>query len=410
MKIVIVAGGANSRFFPLNTRTHKAFLELNGKSLLVRTLESAQAHGFTDVVVVATPRDIDSGGLKETLGSEDLNMNIEVVEQPEAKGQGNALLCAKKSIKGPFVLAAPYYLEIGEIAQQLIEKKKESGAECVFLGKKTDTPELYGILAMNDDKHVTKVIEKPPAEEAPSDIAIKSCYLLDAEFLEELEETKEHEFSLESALTSYAQKKKIAWTTVPQELMSLKYPWHLFDFQKFLFANSRSIIHPNATIAPSVMIDETHGPVIIEEGATIGHAAKIGGPAYIGENALVGDFSFVRGSSLEKNVKVGANTEVVRSIIMGGSSIHYGYLADSILGHGVKIGAGLITANKRLDRANIIAHVKDKKVDMKTNGFGIVIGEKAQLGIRVSTMPGVFIGTKNIIPPGEIVRKNLPHA
>ena len=137
-----------------------------------------------------------------------------------------------------------------------------------------------------------------------------------------------------------------------------------------------------------------------------GDFVKIIGPTYIGDNSLIGDYSFVRLSSIEANSTVGANTEVVRSIIMENSSLHFGYLADSIVGQNVKIGAGLITANKRLDRENIKTKIKAEMMSTNLRALGTIIGHGANLGIRVNTMPGVMIAAYSKIMPGSVVSKN----
>jgi len=48
--ILIVAGGKNSRFFPLNTETHKGFLPLLGKPMIVRALKSLKKNNFNKYI------------------------------------------------------------------------------------------------------------------------------------------------------------------------------------------------------------------------------------------------------------------------------------------------------------------------------------------------------------------------
>jgi len=100
---------------------------------------------------------------------------------------------------------------------------------------------------------------------------------------------------------------------------------------------------------------------------------------------------------------IGANTEVVRSVILEKCNIHFGYLADSVLDQNVKIAAGLVTANKRLDRENIAITTKEKTIDSRTDRLGILAGEGAETGIKVGTMPGVILGPNSKIFPGVIV-------
>lgn len=182
-------------------------------------------------------------------------------------------------------------------------------------------------------------------------------------------------------------------------LASLKYPWHLFDMQGELFEHLYSHRDETARISATAILDETDGPIWVGAGAVIRDFAKICGPAYIGTHSLVGDYAFIRQSSLESHSQVGAKAEVVRSIILSHSSLHFGYLADSIVGNHVQIGAGILTANKRLDRQPISVEVKGQPKSSGRTQLGVMIGDGANLGIGVKTMPGVIIGSQATIFP-----------
>ncbi len=398
--VVILGAGENSRFAPLNTKTHKGFLNIAGKSIISRALENLKKNGFENIVIVVSPKD----------NAYDFGFPATTIIQEKSTGMGDAILLAKKYLQNNFIVASPYYANIGEIAEQLWQKKLKSGASCVYSGTKTNVIGLYGILQTdpNNPKKVIGVEEKPTTNTAESVIKIDSIYLFDQGFINELETTKKDEYSLEDAIKIYSKKTEAAWIENTGEIQSLKYPWHIFNLFSQVMATQKSFTAQSAKIADTAIFDESHGPISIDENATIGDFVKLVGPCYIGRNCLVGDYSFVRGSSLEEGATVGANTEVVRSILFEKSSIHFGYLADSILGHKTKVGAGLITANKRLDRKNIRIEVKNKLIDTGTNTLGIITGEDVNIGIRVNTMPGITIGASAKIHPGATITRNVP--
>lgn len=404
--ILIIAGGNNSRFFPLNTQTHKGFIELLGKPLVIQGIEDAQANGFTDFVLVVAHRDYESGNIAMMLEKYNLTATVKVVLQEEAKGMADAVLSAQEYLGEYFVLASPYYTNMGQISELLWNKQQETQADCVFLASETSTPELYGILEVDNDK-VLSIVEKPKKGTEPSNLKASSIYLLNQTYLKTLMTTAENEYALEDAFTQFAQTNFISYELTTQKLPSLKYAWHLLDMFDYLIQQQSTLVSSEATIATTAVIDDSKGPVIIQPGATIGHAAKVVGPCYIGQDTLVGDFSFVRHSAVEANAVVGANTEVVRSIVMKGANIHYGYLADSIIGPHSKIGAGLITGNKRFDRQEISTILKEKPVNTQLKALGVITGEKTTLGIRVSTMPGVLIGAEAVIYPSKTIYKNV---
>ena len=197
--------------------------------------------------------------------------------------------------------------------------------------------------------------------------------------------------------------------------ISLKYPWHLFKVQKYLFDNllTKKQIAKSAQIAKNVTIE---GNVVIGENAKIFEGAAVKGPCYIGDNAVVGNNSIVRDyCDIESDSIVGALSEVTRTVLQSDVHIHSGYFGDSILSSGVRVGAGAITANVRIDRGEISARVKKEKdgvkvlakVDTGLKSLGTIVGENSKLGVRVTTMPARFIGKNCAIGPSAVVMRNV---
>jgi NDP-sugar pyrophosphorylase family protein len=381
-----------------------------GKTLLEHTIVSLADAGFTNIAVVVSPREEEPSGIRKTLSELPSSVTLTWVVQPEPVGAHDAVLRAFEQLGRPekVVLASSYHVAIGTT---LAAMTRVVGKPNVISLRKTDEPWLYGIAELNG-QDVVGIEEKPAPGTEKSEYKMQSIYLLSRDFLEELEQkanAAEDEYLFESFLGQAAADGKVAAYFNTEELPSLKFAWHLFEFFNTLMPRFTTDIHPGAFVAESAVIDTSGGPVVIEKGAIIGHAAKIVGPCYIGKDVLIGDFSFVRQSSIEAGAVVGANTEIVRSLIMERSSIHYSYLADSILGRGVKVGAGLITANKRLDRQPVATMIKGKMVNTQRPALGMIAGHGAQVGIRVSTMPGVCLGSQSVVYPGLTVSKNVDH-
>jgi len=196
--------------------------------------------------------------------------------------------------------------------------------------------------------------------------------------------------------------------------ISFKYPWHLFNAQKYLFDKflTQSQIDPSAQIAANAIIE---GNVMISVNCRIYEGAVIKGPCYIGANSVIGNNSVVRECNLEDNNLVGALCEAARVIFQSNVHIHSGYFGDSILSSGVRVGAGTITTNVRFDRGAIIARVKKEQNGIKTlssvdtglTSLGVIIGANSQIGARTTFMPGRFIGKNCRINPGQIIMYNL---
>lgn len=401
--VLILAGGENSRFFPLNTETHKGALPLLGQPIMLRTLENLKDHGYSNVVIVVSEKDYGGRGISGVIAEANLSMQISYVLQEKPEGMGAAVLLAKEQLGEHFVVVFPHLFKAGELIDNLVKHAGKDGTLAVGV---TETPWLYGIVTIDGDR-VTGIVEKPAPGDEPSNLYAQGVYLLSADFLPILESEPMEQYSFESALDKYLDQHQVQYYQQAELLPSLKFPWHLYELLLDMFGTQSSRTAQEVFIAPTAIIDDTLGQIIIEKGARVGHAARIVGPCYIGEHALVGDFSFVRGSSIEARAQIGANTEVVRSIFFQDSEMHFGYIADSIVGQRVKIGAGFLTANKRHDRQHIQVLVKDKKVDIGRNNLGVVIGAEAKVGVRATTMPGVMIGAGAVIYPSMTLYKNV---
>jgi len=397
LSLVILAAGNNTRFFPLDSGPHKGFTELCGEPLVVNLLRNAVTAGVRKVFIIISPRD-NSEKTREMLKMHNLDLEIIFVEQKEALGMGNALLLVKDQLKGQFLVASPYHVSASDTFLELIKKQQDTKANCVLIGTHTDTPERYGILQTTSDR-VTEVVEKP--ENPTSNIKLSSLYLLSEKMLDILSNIDVAEYNFETALNQVCQENDVRWIEGRYELPTLKYAWNLLVLKNKLLASKKSSTSPTSQIAKSAVIDDSKGQVIISDGAKIKDFVTIVGPAYIGENSLIGQYSMIRESSIERSCVVGAYTEIVRSILQVGVTIHQSYCSDSILGSKTRIGAGLVTANKRLDRRNVTVMVKDKLVNTGINGLGLITGESVQLGIRVTTMPGTLVGNHTQVYPSQ---------
>jgi bifunctional UDP-N-acetylglucosamine pyrophosphorylase/glucosamine-1-phosphate N-acetyltransferase len=86
---------------------------------------------------------------------------------------------------------------------------------------------------------------------------------------------------------------------------------------------------------------------------------------------------------------------------------HLSYVGDSILGNGVSLGAGTITANLKFNDSNVESRVKGRLIDSGQRKLGAIFGDRSKTGINVSVFPGVKIGTDAWIGPGAIVRTDV---
>ena len=204
-KAVIPAAGLGTRFLPSTKATPKEMLTLVDKPAIQYVVEEAVVAGITDFLVVTgrTKRTIEdhfdrAPELEETLartGKEDLVGEVvalaelagfHFIRQGEPLGLGHAIGRARAHVGDePFVVLLPDDLMRpgSPLLGDLIAAHEQTERSVVAL-KRFGPPDisLYGVVVPDGpvDGELVKLkgmVEKPPADEAPSDLAIMGRYL-----------------------------------------------------------------------------------------------------------------------------------------------------------------------------------------------------------------------------------------
>ena len=409
MQVVILAAGESSRFWPLNIR-HKSLIKIMGKPLIWYTIDGLRKAGIKKIIIVEGPKKDVERELKTCSGpKQNFWCGVKFLIQKKPLGSGNALWEARDYLKDNFFVLNADVLNSEEILNLMTKKFKKSKAKAILVGQKTKTPQIFGMMKLKKDR-ILGIVEKPKKGKKPSDIKVVGVYFLDPTFFEIYKKIKKHQYDFEDALSEYMRKNEVKLALLDKSEENtpsfLKYPWHLFNMRKYLFNTFlERKIEKSAKISKNVTID---GKVYIGKNVKIFENAVIKGPCYLGDNCLIGNNSLIREYvNLENNVMIGAFAEVTRSIFQEGSTTHSGYFGDSIIGKNTKIGAGTITSNVRLDRAEIKSEVKGEKINTGLKSFGAVIGENTYLGTKVNIMPGKFIGSNCQIGPNSVIFENI---
>lgn len=394
MQAVILAAGQSSRFYPFN-ENHKAEIVIAGKTIIERTIDSINKAGIKNIIIIISPK----SNIPQIL-SEKNKSKINFIIQDKPNGAGNALLIAEKYLEENFFLLNATHFDFHEFTEKMLQKKDSN---VVLLAKKENRTSQYGILKVDGDL-VTDIIEKPKEIQDLS-LRVIGIYLFKKIFLETLKNTPAEHYQLENALAKETKKRKIKFVETEKDILTLKYSFDLLKMKNYILEALPNFISPKAEIAKSAIIIND---VFIEDGARVLENAVIKGPCYIGKNSLIGNNTLIRNKScIEENVMIGSGIEIKNCLIMENTTTHSGLIEDSILGKNCRIAAGILTANVRLDRGNVISQIRGEKIDSGLRNLGIIVGNSANFGARVTTMPGIIVGNNCLIGPSTIVMKNI---
>jgi UTP--glucose-1-phosphate uridylyltransferase len=238
-KAVFPAAGLGTRFLPATKAQPKEMLPLVDKPIIQYVIEEAVAAGLTNIIIVTgrgknaiedhfdVSYELES--LLEERGKTDLldqvraisNMiSISYVRQKETLGLGHAVLMAKDLVGDePFAVMlgddiidapVPCMRQMVDVFEQhqgpVVAVHQVPRAEISAYGVIDGAPEGSGGRLFR----VRGMVEKPPAAEAPSDLAIIGRYILTPDIFAELEKTprdKGGEIQLTNGMRSLAQRR-----------------------------------------------------------------------------------------------------------------------------------------------------------------------------------------------------------
>ncbi|OGU15571.1 MAG: hypothetical protein A2X61_06470 [Ignavibacteria bacterium GWB2_35_12] len=185
-----------------------------------------------------------------------------------------------------------------------------------------------------------------------------------------------------------------------------------FDILKksgvFLLNKDKIKIDKTAKIAPTVVIDASEGPVIIENEVTIMPQSTIYGPCFIGSNSIVkvGAKIFSK-TSIGPWCKVGG--EVENAIIQSYSNKqHDGYLGHSYLCEWVNLGAGTNTSDLKNTYGNINVQLGDKEINTERMFLGLLCGDHTKSAINTAFTTGTTAGIFGILVSDGFLPNTIP--
>jgi len=408
--LVILAGGASSRLWPLE---EKSLIKFMGRPLLSLQLENYARLGLNRAVIVANP---ENEPVIRALSRSVRHVQADVVVQTEPKGMGDALLQLDGYLNQhgnqPIYITQVHDLTDVLLHQRMLTEYQSGSARAYLAGYRVSDYFPGGYLEVGPEGRILSVIEKPGAGNEPSDlVSIVAHIHLDAQRLlqhirEEYAKPAKSDDHYERAMAQMMSTDVFQVVPYDGQWQALKYPWHVLDLmQAFLSRIEGQQISPDARIEDGVLIK---GNVVIEKGARVFHGATIAGPAYIGEGAIIGNGALVRESMIGAGAVVGFVTEVARSYVADRAHTHCCQVLDSILDEDVNFSASCTTANLRIDQGIVKSTVKGERISTGRDKLGLIAGKKAFIGVNVMTMPGVKIGRESEIGPTTVVQEDVP--
>ncbi len=327
LKAVILAGGFGTRLRPLSCTRPKILFPIVNKPLLQRTLESLAQHRIKEAILAVDSRtenfikqhEIPRCGLR-------LNYSVDPLAKP--LGTGGPIRRAEKLLNHDSFLVLNGDIITDIDYRELLKTHEEKEAIATIALHKVKDPSRYGVAQLKDKDRIQRFIEKPPKEEAPTNLANAGVYILSPEIFKYI--TTGKKVSIERQI-------------FPRLANQGKLYGHIFDGLWMDMGKLEDYLKINRILLDSLTNDREHkiggevevkGPVAFDKGSSVKERSIIGPYTVLGRNVSVGervciqhtvvfpgaqisDCSFVNQALIGENVVLGRKVRIGQRCVLG---------------------------------------------------------------------------------------------
>lgn len=353
MQAVILVGGQGTRLRPLTSNIPKPVVRLVDRPFISFMLEWLRGHGVDDVIMSCG---FLADGVRNVLGDgSELGIRLRFVEEPEPLGTAGALKLAEPMLDERFLMLNGDVLTDIDLTEQ-IAQHEASGARATLALVAVADPTAYGVVVLQDDRSVRDFVEKPSAENVPSNLISAGAYVLERNILELI--APERNVSIEREVWPvlvgdglYGYPSESYWLDIGTPARYLQGTFDIIE------GNVQTAVRERLGERWLAIEDssEVHGkvipPAVLERGVKIAAGAHVGGLVVLAEGVTIGAGTTVERAVILDGTHIGEGCELRDCIIAGGCAVGAGTtITDgAMLGEGVVVGAhNVITHGARI--------------------------------------------------------------
>jgi len=374
MKAIVMAGGEGSRLRPLTSRRPKPLAPVANKPVMEHIVDLLRRHGISEIVATLhyLADEIESYfGDGSSFG---VNMKY-VVEDTPLGTAGAVKLAAELLGNEPFLVISGDALTDLDLTA-LVDDHRASGAAATITLQRVTNPLEFGVVITDENRHITRFLEKPSWGEIFSDTINTGIYVLEPAVLEYMEAGRSYDFSRDIFPRLLHEGKLI------NGYVAGDYWTDIGNLQQYQQANYDALAGKVRLEIPG---KEVTPGVWMSEGCRIDPQARLIAPLVLGRNVVVEAGATVGADTVLGNSTIVArNARVVRTVAWADC-----YFGESSVLEGCTVS----------DRNIVKDHV--------TVGDGVVIGSNCTLGSGVIVRPNIKMWPDKSVNSGAIVSMSL---
>jgi glucose-1-phosphate thymidylyltransferase len=351
---LILAGGAGTRLAPITHTSAKQLVPVGNKPVLFFALEAMRDAGIREVgIIVGDTQDEIRAAVGD--GSA-FGIEVTYVPQDAPRGLAHAVLIAEDFLAGePFVM----YLGDNLLADGitgLVDEFRREAPDALILLQHVDDPRQFGIAELDENGHVTRLVEKP--SEPRSDLALVGVYMFTDSIWEsvkaiapsprgELEITDAIQHLVDRGLTVRPHVVTGWWKDTGRRE-------DMLDANRLVLDTIES--RCDGTLEEDVVLE---GRVIVEEGAVLARCL-VRGPVIIGRRARIAD------------AFIGPYTSISDDAVIEHAEIEYSIILERarVVNLGARMESSLVGRDALITRS-----------DQKPRAHRFMVGDSSQIWV-----------------------------
>lgn len=183
MQVIVLAGGFGTRLRPWTNHVAKPLLPMLDKTLLERVVENLP-ESLVDEVILAAGYKIDE--MRAHFASVELPYKVTIVEETEPLGTGGAIANCRDHLRNETFCVMNGDLLSSVPVEEMLKFHHSQGGLATISMWEVEDPSRFGVCDIREDGKIYTFQEKPPREEAVSNMINAGCYILEPEIFERM--------------------------------------------------------------------------------------------------------------------------------------------------------------------------------------------------------------------------------
>ncbi len=358
LKAMIMAAGLGTRLSPLTGLMPKPMVPILNRPVMEHMLHLLRRHGVHEAAVNLHYHPHKIRGYFGD-GS-DFGVGLHYNLEKELLGTAGGVGAFREFLgDGTFVVVSGDGLTDIDLTE-FATAHRETGGVCTMAVKRVADPSLYGVV-VHERGRVTGFQEKPPAEEALSDLCNCGIYAFEAGIFD---------FIPEGAFVDWAKDvfPALLRSDMPFHVWPLETYWNdVGNIEQYRLSNFDALLGrvrlnvPGREIAPRVWIGEgTHvepgvrlePPLLLGAGCLVEAEAELIGPLIVGDGCVIERGAVLEGVINWDGVKAGRGARLAGSILGRNVTVHHEAVVheDAVIGDRSDVAAhALVPAGARVE-------------------------------------------------------------